>query len=129
MQRTRFLWIVIASTAAFAITNVHATIDFCVTVRHTPDGFVALRDGPGVQFRMKARLKPGETLIADTAQCSKVAGKTMCDETRQWTFINHVPRLDDGKAKLEGPEDYTQGWVLTKLTKNADRCTRDLHGG
>src|SRR6516162_8515790 len=40
-------------TAALA-TSAHATEDFCVIVQKTPDGFLALREGPGTRFRMKA---------------------------------------------------------------------------
>ena len=93
-------------TAALA-TSAHATEDFCVIVQKTPDGFLALREGPGTRFRMKARLKPGELLIADTRRS---------DEKGEWTFINNVPRLDDGKK-----EHFTQGWVATKFTTQA-RC-------
>jgi hypothetical protein len=96
-------------TAALA-TSAHATIDFCVVVRNTPDGFLALRKGPGTRFRMKARLKPGELLTADTRKCMG-ENEPICDEKGQWTFINYVPRLDDGKK-----ERFTQGWVATKFT-------------
>src|SRR5215471_18971411 len=101
-------------TAALA-TSAHATIDFCVVVRNTPDGFLALREGPGTRFRMKARLKPGELLTADTRKCMG-ENEPICDEKGQWTFINYVPRLDDGKK-----ERFTQGWVATKFTTQT-RC-------
>ena len=105
-------------TAALA-TSARATGTFCVTVKKTPDGFLALREGPGTRFRMKARLKPGELLYAGTEQC--VHG--ICDETGQWTWIEGVPRLERGK------EQFTQGWVASKFTTHDARCTRDLHGG
>jgi hypothetical protein len=44
----------------------HATEDFCITVTKTPDGFLALREGPATQFKMIAKLKPGFPLDADT---------------------------------------------------------------
>ncbi len=37
----------------------HATEDYCVETIKTRDGFVALREGPGTQYRMMAKLKPG----------------------------------------------------------------------
>ena len=59
------LVVLVASIAALAATSAHATIDTCLMVRNTPDGFLALREGPGTQCKVKARLKPGELLIAD----------------------------------------------------------------
>lgn len=60
MKRALFL------AVSTALLCAYATQDFCVVVRKTPDGFLALRDGPGAKFRMKATLKPGELLVADT---------------------------------------------------------------
>src|SRR5262245_33256128 len=111
--------LLLAVCTAALVASARATIDFCVAVRKTPDGFLALREGPGTRFRVKAKLKPGELLVADTRSCMD----DICDEKNQWTFINYVPRLDDKKE-----EHFTQGWVATKFTKPADRCTRALHG-
>jgi len=53
---------------------------------------------------VKARLRPGEQLSADTRSCMD----DICDKKGQWTFINHVPRLD---AREEEAKHLTQGWV------------------
>jgi hypothetical protein len=104
-----------AACATVFATSARATADFCVIVRNTPDGFLALREGPGTQFRVKAKLQPGELLLADTGSCRD----DFCDETRQWIFIEHVPRLD---GKLEKAKHLTQGWVASKFTTEALRC-------
>ena len=98
-----------ACTVAF-VSNAHATIDYCVRVRNTPDGFIALREGPGAQSRVKARLKPGELLITDA------------ESTGPWTFVNSVLSRDRGKTN-----NFTQGWVARKFTESAPACTRALH--
>ena len=51
---------------AFA-TTAHATEDFCAVVLKTPDGFLALREGPGTQHKMITKLEQGDFLLADTA--------------------------------------------------------------
>jgi hypothetical protein len=50
-------------------TEAQATEDFCAVVLKTPDGFLALREGPGTQFGVKARLVQGDVLFADTRTC------------------------------------------------------------
>jgi len=108
---------VIIATLAFA-GSARATHDFCVVVRDTPDAFLALREGPGTRFSIKEKLRPGEFLLADTRSCTD---SNVCDETKQWTFINHVPRLD---GKLQEAKHFTQGWVATKFTMQVpeERC-------
>jgi hypothetical protein len=39
-----------------SITAARATTDSCAVVLNTPDGFLALREGPGTQFRIKDKL-------------------------------------------------------------------------
>jgi hypothetical protein len=58
------LAIVMASIAA-----AHATTDICAVVLNTPDGFLALREGPGAQFRIKDKLRPSETLGITGEDC------------------------------------------------------------
>jgi hypothetical protein len=52
---------IVAAVAVFASmatlsTEAQATEDFCAVVLKTPDGFVALREGPGTQFDVNAKL-------------------------------------------------------------------------
>jgi hypothetical protein len=101
--------LLLAICIAALVASARATQDFCVIVRNTPDGFLALRDGPGAQFRVKAKRQPGELLVADTRGGAQ----------SQWTFINSVPRLD---GRLEKAKRFTQGWVASKFTSQAARC-------
>jgi hypothetical protein len=116
MKKTIEGVLLLMACSAMLIPSARATQDYCLTVRNTPDGYLALRAGPGGKFKMKARLKPGELLVADTGMCRD----DLCDETRQWTFINSVPRLDGRNAKR-----FTQGWVAAKFTKGSPlgRCS------
>jgi hypothetical protein len=57
--------IVLTICATALATSARATEDFCAVVLKTPDGFLALREGPGTRFRMQARLHRGDVLFAD----------------------------------------------------------------
>jgi len=94
-------------------TRALATEDFCAVVLKTPDGFLALREGPGTQFREKARLRQGDVLFADTRTCV-IDHPDICDKTRKWTYVNYVPRLD---GRLEEAKQFTQGWVVRRFTQ------------
>ena len=80
---------------------------------NAPDGYLVLREGGGTQYRMKARLRPGELLVADS----------LGDD---WTHIVQVPRLDGREGKR-----FTQGYLTTKFTKpvSVSRCPyHAVHG-
>jgi hypothetical protein len=102
------------TAAAFALltttaaTSAQATQDFCAVTLKTPDGFLALREGPGTRFAVKTRLGRGDVLYADTAQCAPSA----CNYTNIWTHVVSVPRID---GRLEEAKQFTQGWVARKF--------------
>jgi hypothetical protein len=48
-----------AVLVAWLATSAQATEDFCAVVLKTPDGFLALREGPGTRFGVKANLRRG----------------------------------------------------------------------
>jgi hypothetical protein len=103
---------IIATVALLiGVSSVQATEDFCAVVLKTLDGFLALRDGPGTQFRMKAKLHQGDLLTANTRGCT-FDGK-FCDDgnKRKWTYIFSVPRLD---GPPETAKHFTEGWVYDK---------------
>jgi hypothetical protein len=52
-----------------SVTAGRATTDSCAVVLNTPDGFLALREGPGTQFRIKDKLSPGQTVDITTEDC------------------------------------------------------------
>jgi len=108
-----------------ATGTAQATEDFCIVVTKTPDGFLALREGPGTQFKIIAKLKPGFPLDADTAQGSTecatlAAGGEQAPETpkemaryercmkeaQQWTRVWIAGRRS--------------AWVYSKYTKPRD---------
>ena len=52
-----------------SVTTARATTDSCAVVLNTPDGFLALREGPGTHFRIKDKLSPGQTVGITTEDC------------------------------------------------------------
>jgi hypothetical protein len=66
MKRPMRTLAAVALLLALTAAAAHATEDFCITVTKTPDGFLALREGPGTQYKMLAKLMPGFPLDADT---------------------------------------------------------------
>jgi hypothetical protein len=106
-------------TLAALSTGAQATEDFCAVVLKTPDGFLALREGPGAQFRVKARLRQGDVLFADTRTCV-IDHPDICDETRKWTYVNYVPRLD---GRLNEAKQFTQGSVADSPKSSCAQAT------
>ena len=98
------------ATAVLALvgTNAHATADACAVVLKTPDGFLALREGPSTRFKIVHKLKRGDFLYVDTAQC----GNGVC--SRQWTHVTSVPRFD---GRLEEARTFTKGWVANRFVE------------
>ena len=52
-----------------SITAASATTASCAVVLNTPDGFLALREGPGTDFRIKDKLSPSQTVDITTEDC------------------------------------------------------------
>jgi hypothetical protein len=101
--------LLLAGCVAAAVTSAHATEDFCAVVLKTPDGFLALRDGPGTRFNLRAKLKQGDVLLADTRSCV-IDHPDTCDEKREWTYVYSV--------RHEGKEVKVQGWVTRRFTQD-----------
>jgi hypothetical protein len=93
-----------------ATGTAHASSEFCAVVLKTSDGFLALRDGPGTQYKMIAKLEQGDFLYADTSLGPQKIGK------RKWVHIVGVPRLDfkDGYE----PEEAIHGWVYQRYIQD-----------
>jgi hypothetical protein len=65
--------------ALFLVTGTAHAADFCVqVVEKPPGGFLALRAGPGTQFKILAKLKPGFPLDA------------LADYETKWTRVQIV---------------------------------------
>ena len=77
-----------------------ATETGCAIVLKTSDGFLNLREGPGTQFRVIAKLNRDDFLYVGTEQC--YAGHCT-DERHSWTRLEGLPRLNRhrlGKRQL-----------------------------
>jgi SH3-like domain-containing protein len=70
-----------------------ATTDFCIVVTKTPDGFLALREGPGTQFKMMAKLKPGYPLDADAGD-AKWTRVWIADGRYAWVYTKYTRQID-----------------------------------
>lgn len=91
---------IVALVAALA-TPALATEDFCAVVLKTPDGFLAMRSGPGMRFPIKMKLKQGDVLYADTRKC--VIGRpNICDDSGTWVYVYAVQNVDAKADKVEG---------------------------
>lgn len=109
------IWMIIGAGLCVLLggwTPARATEDWCAVVTKTPDGFLNLREGPGVQFRVRGKLRPGDILQVDTASCFKsYAGpgpnaRFTCAERGDWTHV-----VEAGRAHL------FNGWISTKWIK------------
>jgi hypothetical protein len=93
-----------------SITAARATTDACAVVLNTPDGFLALREGPGTQFRMKDKLRPSQTVVITGEDCFwHRHGNVTCNK---WVKV------------FVGDKTPTSGWVRSKYIQpvNADDC-------
>jgi hypothetical protein len=114
-QRTRGLVDIVLQLALASITPsskmARATADGCAVVLKTPDGFLNLRDGPGMRFKVLEKLRRGDVLYIDTVECSTISGTVVCGNPKEWTHVNTVPRLD---GPIREAKKCTQGWVASK---------------
>src|SRR5262249_28449006 len=83
----------------------NATADGCAV------GFLSLRDGPGMRFKVLEKLRQGDVLYIDTVECSRVSGTMVCGNPKEWTHVNTVPRLD---GPIREAKKFTRGWVASK---------------
>lgn len=95
--------------AAFLITTAapaSATGTYCAVAEKTPDGYVALREGPGVSYTRVAKLFPTAMLEIDTGTCREFIGRKLCDPSREWVFVEGV-----------SSNANHQGWAFSKLLR------------
>jgi hypothetical protein len=99
---------------------ITTTIRFCVSVIEPPpnvardpeyseDKWLALREGPGTQFKIIVKLGSQEELLAD-------------DVKGEWTHVSNVTRLsssDSNKPKI------VQGWVRSKYIQRCKETESD----
>ncbi len=105
----------------FAITffilfssHARATIDSCAVTEMTPDGFVSLRSGPGVNFPIIRKILPTDGLYGDFTECGKSAGsKDLCDRSGNWLYVAKICPLPG--CSMTG-ERY-EGWISRKFIR------------
>lgn len=103
----------------------HATEDFCAVVLKPPakvmrdkqynsEAWLAVRDGPGMQFMIMGKLREGDFLMANTSSCKELNSQLICDEKSEWIHVIGIPRFD-------GPDEegktYSRGWVRSKYVQ------------
>ena len=98
-------WSLVALGVSVMSTPATATLDGCAKVLSTPDGFLALRAGPGLRFVRVGKLLAGDNLWVTDSTCQRMGSATVCDETRKWMHVSSVRRFDESKS------DTTEGWV------------------
>jgi hypothetical protein len=80
-----------------------ATSEWCAVPEMTPDGFLNLRDGPGIQSRIIGRVVPSDYLFVAIPSCQEREDQPpVCDETRRWEYIEEV---------FSVPEGGGNGWI------------------
>jgi len=96
--------------------GAHATEDFCAVVlkppakvvrdkEYNPDGWLALRQGPGTQYDIITTLREGDFLEADTAMGDD-------NNKHEWVHILSVPRINGKNGS------YIRGWVRGKYIQD-----------
>jgi len=95
----------------------YATIDACAVTVTTPDGFVALRSGPGVNFSVVRKILPGDGLYGGFTECeqSKSAGgrAPVCDQSGNWYYVEKVCPLPGCSQTGQ----WYKGWVSRKFIR------------
>jgi hypothetical protein len=120
-----------------ATGTTHATEDFCAVVlkppakvvrdkQYNPDAWLAIRDGPGMQFMVMGKLREGDFLNASTGGvCKELNRKEICDNKREWVHVIGIPRFDGSGEKTY--KDYSRGWVRSKYIQTF-LCEEDQAG-
>ena len=102
---------ILPALALLAAASTMAEARYACAVKQTPDGFVALREGPSTRHRIVARMKPHELvgIMHPETEDLKRSGDWLWGRwypgTRRTAF--HIP---DGN-----PATAREGWVYDRL--------------
>ncbi|QGM98605.1 hypothetical protein [Methylocystis parvus] len=103
-----FLAITAVILPLFAATGARTEIFSACSVQSTPDGFVALRDGPSPTAKLLAKMHPGEIVVVDVKNNAYI-------RSAGWLRVSHFP----GEATPNpGDPDFDKvkrGWAKDKL--------------
>jgi hypothetical protein len=93
-------------TALFAFSMAaKASETFCAVTEKTNDGFVEVREGPGMHFSGLGKITISDFLYVGTEQCRNDFGPSLCSSDQQWSFVEEV-----AGSKLKG-------WVRSTLLR------------
>jgi Bacterial SH3 domain len=109
--------VLLASIAALlmATSAAHTDTEFCVVVRKTPDGFLALREKPTTKSKIIATLRTNVPLLADHEdQYLEEQEYRLYKNWTHWTRVRAWVTEQDA--------DPTKGWVYNKYIKKVP-CT------
>jgi hypothetical protein len=104
---------VIATLLMLSIQNVRATADGCALVLKTPDGFLNVRKGPGIQYPSIAKVTPGDFLYVDDRSACSEARNSRCTDNENWIHVIGRP-----KRPLA-----LDGWVSMKFVEVRGDCS------
>ena len=93
-ERMIIFRVIVACLSAAVATPILATSSWCGVTEKTSDGFVALRKEPSPKFKEVARVIPSDALTLDTGFCRSFMGKSYCDFSDKWVFVELITNLD-----------------------------------
>lgn len=102
--------VLFAALLPLSSSTASATGTYCAVTERTSDGFVSVREGPGVQYRSLGRLSPSDLLWIGTEKCRSDVGPSLCDEAETWVFAERV-------VTLQGVHSGLKGWVRASLVR------------
>jgi uncharacterized protein YraI len=93
---------------AAPMTSAKATADGCAVVLRTNDGFLAVRAGPGTQYREIMRIFPGQIVITSHVSDLNYAGPW-------WRIGAIIEVMGQPERRIEG-----YGWVHSGFLTNVN---------
>jgi hypothetical protein len=109
-RKTKLILAALVFGFGFRSTS-YATESFCAVTERTPDGFVALREGPGAEFKAKAKAVPSDQLIVATEHCRSDFGPLFCDDKGAWLFVEEVIPVTAPSKSL------ARGWISARFVR------------
>jgi hypothetical protein len=120
-----FAFLLVLASCQQPLRSANATVDECAVVLNTPDGFLALREGPGVHFRLIEKLKPGTQVdIPVEGNCYTLRnGNVVCNSSGAGNILGRECRnLRNSKTACSrwikvtvNIRDGNSGWVRSKF--------------
>ncbi len=110
-----------------SITAARATTDGCAVVLNTPDGFLALREGPGIQFRIKDKLRPRQIVGIPTEDCNVTCNKWVkVLGTSGWVRSKYIQPIGESCSLDETQPEFERKYIGTWCRVSSDPDGRTL---